>query len=146
NGVIFKLVPYYFQQQAGIVNGIVSMMGGLGGFFPPLVLAAIHSITGQYSIGFMLLSSVSLAGLVIVISMHYQGNLEVANEVFYSTGPGMLLTDSSGSISAIPPASTMLTGYTEAEAVGKAPAILNTGRQDRAFYDEMWHSIHETGM
>ncbi len=33
NGVLFKLVPMYFQNQAGIVNGIVSMMGGLGGFF-----------------------------------------------------------------------------------------------------------------
>lgn len=146
NGVIFKLVPYYFQQQAGIVNGIVSMMGGLGGFFPPLLLAVIHSITGQYSIGFMLLSSVSLASLVIVISMHYQDKLEVANEVFNSTGQGILVTDRSGTILAINPAFTMLTGYTEAEAVGKTPAILKTGRQGKAFYDEMWHSIHETGM
>src|SRR5699024_4450294 len=47
NGVIFKLVPYYFQKQAGTANGIVSMMGGLGGFFPPLLLSAIFSITGS---------------------------------------------------------------------------------------------------
>src|SRR5699024_5669094 len=39
NGVIFKLVPFYFSKQAGTVNGIVSMMGGLGGFFPPLLLS-----------------------------------------------------------------------------------------------------------
>lgn len=36
NGVIFKLVPLYFNKQAGVANGIVSMMGGLGGFFLPL--------------------------------------------------------------------------------------------------------------
>src|SRR5690625_3832248 len=49
NGVIFKLVPFYFSKQAGIVNGIVSMMGGLGGFFPPLLLSVIFAITGSYS-------------------------------------------------------------------------------------------------
>ena len=41
NRLIFKLVPMYFNKQAGIVNGIVSMMGGLGGFFPPLLLSAV---------------------------------------------------------------------------------------------------------
>jgi len=38
NGLIFKLVPTYFSKEAGVVNGIVSMMGGLGGFFPPLII------------------------------------------------------------------------------------------------------------
>lgn len=33
NGTVFKLVPFYFSKQAGIANGIVSAMGGLGGFF-----------------------------------------------------------------------------------------------------------------
>lgn len=50
NGVIFKLMPLYFNKQAGIANGIVSMMGGLGGFFPPIMLSLIYSVTGQYSI------------------------------------------------------------------------------------------------
>src|SRR5690625_1443992 len=45
NGVIFKLVPFYFNKQAGIANGIVSMMGGLGGFFPPLLLSFIYLVT-----------------------------------------------------------------------------------------------------
>ncbi|WP_342415033.1 nitrate/nitrite transporter [Paenibacillus sp. FSL R10-2782] len=73
NGVIFKLVPFYFNKQAGIVNGIVSMMGGLGGFFPPILLSTIHAVTGQYSIGFMLLSQVALASLILVIWLYYQG-------------------------------------------------------------------------
>ncbi|OWA37487.1 MFS transporter [Saccharibacillus sp. O16] len=75
NGIIFKLVPFYFQKQAGIANGIVSMMGGLGGFFPPIMLAAIHAATGQYSIGFMLLSQVALASLVLVFWLHYQDQM-----------------------------------------------------------------------
>lgn len=80
NGVIFKLVPFYFNKQAGIVNGIVSMMGGLGGFFPPILLSTIHAATGQYSIGFMLLSQVALASLILVIWLYYQGRFPVTAE------------------------------------------------------------------
>ncbi|MCM3477864.1 nitrate/nitrite transporter [Caldibacillus thermoamylovorans] len=72
NGTVFKLVPLYFSKQAGVVNGIVSAMGGLGGFFPPLVLTAVHNITGQYSIAFMALSEVALACLVIVVWLYEQ--------------------------------------------------------------------------
>src|SRR5690625_45691 len=67
NGVIFKLVPFYFNKQAGIANGIVSMMGGLGGFFPPLLLSTLFSITGSYSIGFMAFSQVALVSMVLVL-------------------------------------------------------------------------------
>lgn len=72
NGVIFKLVPLYFQKQAGIANGIVSMMGGLGGFFPPILLSLLFNVTGHYAIGFMALSEVALASLILVIWMYYQ--------------------------------------------------------------------------
>jgi len=72
NGVIFKLVPLYFQKQAGIANGIVSMMGGLGGFFPPILLSLLFNITGHYAIGFMALSEVALASLILVVWMYYQ--------------------------------------------------------------------------
>lgn len=67
NGVVFKLVPTYFVEQAGPVNGIVSMMGGLGGFFPPLVLSAFLSATGSYSLGFVAFACFILACLVSVV-------------------------------------------------------------------------------
>lgn len=67
NGTIFKLVPLYFSKQSGFVNGFVAAMGGLGGFFPPILLTTVHNITGHYAIGFMGLSEVALASLVMVI-------------------------------------------------------------------------------
>ncbi len=79
SGAVFKLVPQYFSNQMGIVNGFVSMMGGLGGFFPPLILSAIHSLTGQYSIGFMLLSQVALASFVLVFWMSRQQSYPTMN-------------------------------------------------------------------
>lgn len=101
NGVIFKLVPFYFNKQAGIVNGIVSMMGGLGGFFPPLLLSVIHTLTGSYSIGFMAFSQVALASLVLVVWLYYMDRVSKAADVFNSTGQGILVTDSKGKIELI---------------------------------------------
>lgn len=75
NGTIFKLVPMYFSKQAGIVNGLVSALGGLGGFFPPLILTLLFQLTGHYAIGFMALSEVALACLVITVWMYSQDKL-----------------------------------------------------------------------
>ncbi|WP_330320017.1 MFS transporter [Streptomyces clavifer] len=65
SGSVFALVSQVTPQaQVGSVTGIVGAMGGLGGFVPPLVMGAIHSAKGSYSIGFMLLSDLALAGCV----------------------------------------------------------------------------------
>lgn len=145
NGVIFKLVPQYFNKQAGTVNGIVSMMGGLGGFFPPLMLSMIYSMTGQYSIGFMALSQVALASLILVIWMYYQDRLVMSSKVFRYTGQGILVTDSKGRVNSVNPAFTKLTGYAEEEVIGQKPSILKSGKQSKSFYEEMWQTIRETG-
>ncbi|MFE2378976.1 MFS transporter [Streptomyces sp. NPDC059398] len=65
SGSVFALVSQVTPQpQVGSVTGIVGAMGGLGGFVPPLVMGAIYSAKGNYSIGFMLLSDLALAGCV----------------------------------------------------------------------------------
>lgn len=145
NGVIFKLVPFYFNKQAGIVNGIVSMMGGLGGFFPPLLLSTIHSMTGSYSIGFMAFSQVALVSLVFVVWLYYMDRVALAKDVFDSTGQGILVTDDKGKILSVNPAFTQLTGYTEEEVIGSNPNLLSSGRQSKQFYTTMWSIIGEQG-
>ncbi len=56
NGAVFKLVPQFFAKDTGTVTGLVGAMGGLGGFFPPLLLGVIKTQTGSYALGFILLS------------------------------------------------------------------------------------------
>jgi MFS transporter, NNP family, nitrate/nitrite transporter len=82
NGTIFKLVPMYFSEQGGIVNGIVSAMGGLGGFFPPLMLTVLFNLTGNYAIGFMALSEVALASLILVAWMYFQDRMQIKGRIF----------------------------------------------------------------
>ena len=60
NGAVFKLVPQYFPNQTGTVTGLVGAMGGLGGFFPPLLLAFFRSRTGAIWPAFFLLSATAL--------------------------------------------------------------------------------------
>ena len=66
NGGVFKLVPQYFPQQTGSVTGLVGAAGGLGGFFPPIVLGICRDLTGSYTIGFGLLIIFALSCAVIL--------------------------------------------------------------------------------
>jgi nitrate/nitrite transporter NarK len=61
NGAVFKLVPQYFPGQTGTVTGLVGAMGGLGGFFPPLLLAFFRSNTGRIWPAFVMLAATSIA-------------------------------------------------------------------------------------
>ncbi|MNI00523.1 putative nitrate transporter NarT [compost metagenome] len=67
NGAVFKLVPLYFVREAGVANGIISAIGGLGGFFPPLCLNLIKGFTGNYMLGFIMMSGYAWICLVIAL-------------------------------------------------------------------------------
>ncbi len=65
NGAVFKLVPEYFPNAVGAVTGLVGAAGGLGGFFPPLVLGAISKSTGSFTFGFVLLGLFALLCMAV---------------------------------------------------------------------------------
>ena len=56
NGAVFKLVPQFFPSATATVTGLVGAMGGLGGFFPPLVLGFFRDRLGSVWPGFGLLA------------------------------------------------------------------------------------------
>ncbi len=55
SGAVFKLVPLFFPKSTGAATGIVGAAGGLGGFFPPLLLGAVRDATGEFVLGFVFL-------------------------------------------------------------------------------------------
>jgi NNP family nitrate/nitrite transporter-like MFS transporter len=59
-----KLVPQYFPHAVGS-DRLVGAAGGLGGFFPPLVLSLIRQETGAFTWGFILLAIFSLSCLAV---------------------------------------------------------------------------------
>jgi NNP family nitrate/nitrite transporter-like MFS transporter len=67
NGAVFKLVPEFFPQSIATVTGLVGAIGGLGGFFPPLLLGFFRDRTGVVWPGFGLLALTS-AGLWVLNS------------------------------------------------------------------------------
>ncbi|TDL98431.1 NarK/NasA family nitrate transporter [Macrococcus brunensis] len=73
NGLIFKMVPSYYTTEVGTVNGIVSMMGGLGGFFPPLVIAAVTAAFGTNKLAFFFLA---LFGIIALLTMMWMDKKE----------------------------------------------------------------------
>ncbi|MFW2436167.1 MFS transporter, partial [Staphylococcus cohnii] len=70
NGLIFKLVPTYFQNVAGSANGVVSMMGGLGGFFPPLIITYTSSLTGSSHLAFILLAILGVISFITMLHLY----------------------------------------------------------------------------
>jgi MFS transporter, NNP family, nitrate/nitrite transporter len=61
NGAVFKLVPEHFPRDTGTVTGLVGALGGLGGFFPPLLLGVFRDTLGAMWPGFLLLSLTAIA-------------------------------------------------------------------------------------
>jgi diguanylate cyclase (GGDEF)-like protein/PAS domain S-box-containing protein len=78
--------------------------------------------------------------------------LELANErlklsaaVFQNTQESIVITDADCRIVAINPAFTKVTEYSAEEVLGKEMRILQSGRHDRSFYQQIWESILITG-
>jgi NNP family nitrate/nitrite transporter-like MFS transporter len=69
-GAVFKLVAEWFPDRVGAVTGVVGAAGGLGGFFPPLVMGVVKTATGGYALGFILMALVAAACLLVLRTMH----------------------------------------------------------------------------
>lgn len=66
NGGVFRLVPEYFPKETGTVTGLVGAAGGMGGFFPPLVLGYCKDRLGAYDPGFYLLAAFATVCLIVL--------------------------------------------------------------------------------
>jgi len=68
-------------------------------------------------------------------------SLRKLSQAIEHAGESILITDHNGIIEYINPAFTHISGYSASEAIGQTPRILNSGNQDRAFYQAMWSCI-----
>ncbi|WP_265942356.1 diguanylate cyclase domain-containing protein [Dechloromonas sp. A34] len=86
-----------------------------------------------------------LIGEDITAQRQKEEEWRLTQRVFETTDEAMVVTDSKAQIIAVNQAFTRLTGYTREEAIGLNPRVLQSGRHDQAFYEEMWRTLSENG-
>lgn len=65
--------------------------------------------------------------------------------VAFETHEAIVITNPEGNIIRVNQAFQDITGYSEAEVLGQNPSLLSSGRQDKAFYDDMWRQLVNSG-
>jgi diguanylate cyclase (GGDEF)-like protein/PAS domain S-box-containing protein len=65
--------------------------------------------------------------------------------IVFESQQAMMITDANDIILRVNGAFTIITGYSEQEAVGKSVSLLKSGYHDAEFYSKMWRSIESTG-
>ena len=65
--------------------------------------------------------------------------------VAFETHDAIAITDRNANIIRVNQAFTDITGYKAEEVLGQNPRIMSSGRQDKAFYIEMWQQLLHTG-
>ncbi|MFD1418058.1 nitrate/nitrite transporter [Companilactobacillus keshanensis] len=79
NGIIFKMVPFVSSGNTGAVTGFVGAMGGLGGYFPPIILGLIKQMTGSYKIGIYLIAIFGIICLVLLQKIYISGSRRIVS-------------------------------------------------------------------
>lgn len=73
-GAVFALVAILVPaERVGAVTGVVGAAGGLGGFFPPLVMGLVYGLLRDYTVGFLLLAATAaVAGMFTMIAVRHR--------------------------------------------------------------------------
>lgn len=69
----------------------------------------------------------------------------LAAAMFQQSCEGIVVTDADSNIIMVNPAFTAITGFDEAEVLGRNPKMLSAGRHDAEFYRRMWAAIDSVG-
>ena len=88
-----------------------------------------------------------IIGVILDISERkaVEGQLRQAATVFENTLEGVMITDPQLVIVAINRAFSEITGYSESEAIGNTPRLLQSGRHSQSFYEQMWVALNAHG-
>ncbi|OQY55783.1 MAG: hypothetical protein DRR08_13430 [Candidatus Parabeggiatoa sp. nov. 2] len=74
-----------------------------------------------------------------------EASLRLAAKVFETTSDSVIITDAQGNIVDVNQAFLLTTGYSYKEVLDKNPRFLQSGHHDKAFFEQMWSTVRETG-
>ena len=91
--------------------------------------------------------AIRVVGIITDISeaLRDARRMSEAAAVFAGTQEGIVITALDGTIQRVNPAFTRITGYREEEVAGLNMRLLQSGRQDRAFYRKLWETVLHHG-
>lgn len=70
-----------------------------------------------------------------------EARLRLQSAALESTANAIVIADRAGNVTWVNPAFTRLTGYSAQEIVGQNPRLLKSGKQNQAFYQNLWETI-----
>jgi diguanylate cyclase (GGDEF)-like protein/PAS domain S-box-containing protein len=74
-----------------------------------------------------------------------ENQLRLAAKVFESSNEAIMVTDGQNKVLSINKTFEKITGYAEAEVLGKDPSMLGAGQSTRSFFRNLWATLEETG-
>jgi diguanylate cyclase (GGDEF)-like protein/PAS domain S-box-containing protein len=77
--------------------------------------------------------------------MQNEERLRLWGSVIQHSSEAIIICDAKQRIVQVNRAFEEITGYTEAEAIGRTPRILKSGKHDREFYRRMWREVTQRG-
>ena len=89
--------------------------------------------------------SVLGVGRDLTDQLRTEEQLRLAASVFDNTAEGVMITDADATILSVNPAFSKITGYEQAEALGRRPNLLRSQHHAADFYDEMWKALRDDG-
>lgn len=132
-----------------IIVGEFAIMVAIGGVFTPLFGKEIRPIFWEF-LDPVLLSAIVVPVIYVLVlrpMSEQQIRLEQQKEelgiaaITFNAQDGVIVTDANYTILKVNRSFSSITGYSSEEAVGKTPALLQSGRQDKEFYRLMRKSL-----
>ncbi len=107
-------------------------------FWNQLTIDPVHDEQGDLS---------HFVGILRDITVHraQQERLNLAQQIFAQSREGLVITDAQHQIIMVNSAFTSITGYTQAEVLGRNPRILSAHRHEARFYRKMWADLIRLG-
>lgn len=123
--------------------------------FKEFYMRFYHPITGEERIIKVMLHAVrdvhnnliGTDGLIenVTEKLKAENDLKQAASVFEYAQEGIIITDANATILDVNDAFVRITGFERDEVIGQRPNILNSGRQSKNFYAELWKDLFLKG-
>jgi len=141
--VIFNRKPVWFNQPAAAGQSPARFLA-----VPAFEAGAIHAVLGvgdaskDYGEEDALRLALFMDGVWKAVKrFQMQQQMRLQSAALEAAASVVVITDRDGRIEWVNPAFTGVTGYTLEEVRGQNPRILKSGKQDQAFYENLWNTI-----